>query len=547
MILALAECYLYMYHHILESGQALQLRRVTLRAPSVEVKAVREQHARLSRHGPSLGDHGNAPGIEYVLFPEWEVLAVVSWTAEVVPKPGEDYWCVFQKNATSPARLSWVLPFSKRRTFKCIFPKRIRRYRPFTEPALVRAGSLKPIDVHPVPRELFRWTFLAYESLATRDDVVLFVKGVNHRQGSNRSPSELRCVFGSDATKAVRTAVIASSQEVFRCRTPDLTALPRGEIENDRIKISLEIPGEKLVVPSVAYYTPMRAAASPEPKYQLCACTMIYNAGKVLKEWAVYHSRIGVQKFLLYDNGSDDKLKRLLKELNREGINVQTVMWPWPKTQEAGFSHSVIYFKDTCKWMIYIDVDEFVFSPKWLDSTTPSTGMLSSFLPNDSTEKVGQISIHCYEFGPSDQHSHPVHGVTQGYTCRRQVEQRHKSVVLLEAVDLPLDNVVHHFSMKEGFRVKTLSLSQAVVNHYKYQAWSEFKTKFRRRVSAYVVDWTTSENPRSQDRTPGLGFLPIEPEGWASKFCEVKDERLKMLTRRWFGIPRTADKMAWEI
>jgi len=129
-----------------------------------------------------------------------------------------------------------------------------------------------------------------------------------------------------------------------------------------------------------------------------------------------------------------------------------------------------------------------------------------------------------------------------------QIEQRHKSIVLLDAVDSSLLNVVHHFQVKENFRSKAMSMEDALVNHYKYQAWSEFRSKFRRRVSAYVADWTQAVNPMSKDRTPGLGFEPVEPKGWAQKFCEVRDHRLKLLTQKWFGsqTPHGYPKMAWQ-
>ncbi|KAF4401856.1 hypothetical protein G4B88_013143 [Cannabis sativa] len=156
----------------------------------------------------------------------------------------------------------------------------------------------------------------------------------------------------------------------------------------------------------------------------------------------------------------------------------------------AGFSHSAIQSKDLCNWMMFVDVDEFIYSPSWFNFSKPSKSMLQFLLPTFSPSAkpnyIGQISIRCNEFGPSSQRSHPPEGVTQGYTCRR---------------------------------------SRAVVNHFKYQAWSEFQNKFRRRVSTYVVDWKEKANLASNDRTPGLGFEAVEPKAWDQKFCEVKDER----------------------
>ncbi|MCI11319.1 UPF0392 protein, partial [Trifolium medium] len=131
----------------------------------------------------------------------------------------------------------------------------------------------------------------------------------------------------------------------------------------------------------------------------------------------------------------------------------------------------------------------------------------------------------------------------------RKVEQRHKSIVLVEAVDRSLWNVIHHFMVneKEGFRANQLGPEEGLVNHYKYQAWDEFKSKFRRRVSAYVVDWRQNENPNSKDRTPGLGFEAIEPNDWTQRFCEVRDQRLKLLTRKWFGLfTQNGVRMAWQ-
>ncbi|XP_010266183.1 PREDICTED: glycosyltransferase family 92 protein At1g27200-like [Nelumbo nucifera] len=499
-----------------------------------------------------------------ILMPDWEVLLVLSpLVNHLSSDTRDDYFCLFQNNAKTPAKPAGLLPFHHLKTFKCILPNSVRRLRPFYQPILTRSLKYWPGNDSESP-ELLRWNLITYESLSTEDDVILFVKGVNQRQGRNRSPSELRCVFGNDVTNGVRTEVTSSFQEVFRCRRPYegplIRLFPRSE---EKIKVTLEVGEEKGVVPSVAYYQSTPQMLIGEEKSLLCACTMVYNVAKFLKEWVIYHSKLGVEKFILYDNGSDDGLEDVVEELVQEQYNVKTLFWPWSKTQEAGFSHCAVYAKDSCTWMMYVDVDEFVYSPSWLSSPYPSNQMLKSLLPStssspwsssevwidqlESDRRVGEIMIKCLEFGPSNQSSHPIQGVTQGYTCRTNGEQRHKSIVLLEAVDESLLNVIHHFQLKEGYRVKALTNEQGVVNHYKYQAWSEFKAKFRRRVSAYVVDWKQAMNPQSKDRTPGLGFAAIEPQGWANKFCEVNDSRLKMATERWFGFnSSTGYKMIWQ-
>ncbi|XP_059637632.1 glycosyltransferase family 92 protein Os08g0121900 [Cornus florida] len=495
-----------------------------------------------SRHVSSVPDTISSVSI---LFPGWDVLVVVSPETPLPSGTGvDDYRCVFQNNDTSPARPGRRVTFN-RRTFKCELPRRVRRLRPYLQPILTRSAEFPPERVSPAP-QLHWWNFLVYESLSTENDVILFAKGLNNRQGVNRTPTDLRCVFGDDG---VSTAVTTSIQEVFRCKRPEPTAVPSssGTDENERIKISLEISeGEKRVLPSLAYHAPRRKLASQQPKSLICACTMVYNVAKFLREWVVYHSKIGVEKFILYDNDSDDDLEKVVEEMVREGYNVSTLFWIWPKTQEAGFSHCAIYAKDSCTWMMYIDVDEFVYSPLWLNSSQPSNQMLSYLLPVWNPD-IGQVMMNCYEFGPSNQNSHPVLGVTQGYNCRKLGENRHKSIVLLEAIDDSLLNVIHHFQLKQGYRSKKFGTHKVAVNHYKYQAWPEFKAKFRRRVSAYVVDWTRSVNLMSKDRAPGLGSAPVEPQGWPQKFCEVYDDRLKDMSRRWFGFESpSGHQMAWQ-
>ncbi|XP_039055725.1 glycosyltransferase family 92 protein RCOM_0530710-like, partial [Hibiscus syriacus] len=483
-----------------------------------------------------------------VLLPNWEVLVLVSNENQQTSKLRDSgLYCLFPRNETCPANFSGLFLFSGAVAFKCILPNRNRRDRPFRQPVLSRLPGKESNATCSSP-VMPRWDFLAYECFSTETDVVVFVKGVNNRQGINKSPEEFSCVFGYDIKNAVRTAVTSSKQEVFRCYHPTINTSAAAE----RIKVSIEIKRENLVVPSVAYYTtpPRRSPPNSNPKSLLCATTMVYNVAKFLREWVTYYSEIGVDKFILYDNGSDDDLESVIKGLNEEGnYNIERIFWLWPKTQEAGFSHSAVYFKDSCTWMMYVDVDEFIFSPSWLNnSSRPSKTMLKSLLSTSSDRSTGQVSIKCNDFGPSDQKTHPATGVIQGYNCRRQAEQRHKSMILLDAVDHSLLNVIHHFDLNDSYYSwKELLLEAAVINHYKYQAWPEFVSKFRRRVSAFVADWRTRVNPMSKDRTPGLGFEPNKPDRWEKMFCDVEDERLKLLTQRWFG-SQTPDgfKMAWQ-
>uniref|UniRef100_J3MHU2 Glycosyltransferase family 92 protein n=1 Tax=Oryza brachyantha TaxID=4533 RepID=J3MHU2_ORYBR len=364
-------------------------------------------------------------------------------------------------------------------------------------------------------------------------DVLVFAKGVNPRQGVNRPASDVRCVYYRGSADDVVASLPAdtSAQQVFRCPPPP-AASPA-----ETLRVTLSVAGEEEPIPSMATYSPARTPAATQQKgrrRKICACSMVRDVGKFLREWVVYHAAVGVERFILYDNGSEDDLAEQVRRLTAEGIEVSILAWPWPKTQEAGFSHGAAVQREWCEWMAFIDVDEFIFSPQWGSSGEASSkGMLRSMVSVEAD--VGQVSVGCMEFGPSGRRRHPAEGVTQGYTCRRRAVERHKSVVRLEAVARSLVNSVHHFALREGARGEWNR--RARVNHYKYQAWEEFRLKFRRRVSAYVADWTDRANPLSKDRTPGLGFLAVEPPRRPASFCEVNDTLLRDVTRRWFGSP----------
>uniref|UniRef100_A0A0E0LFW7 Glycosyltransferase family 92 protein n=1 Tax=Oryza punctata TaxID=4537 RepID=A0A0E0LFW7_ORYPU len=475
----------------------------------------------------SLGAVREATRADAVLLPDWEVLLLLRPNATAI---AHNATCVFRGGASSPARSLGTLPSSGRYAYTCAMPEPARRHQPFHAPRISPA-AVDAVHVSPQHGELammVRWSGrLVYDSVVLDGgDVLVFAKGVNPRQGVNRPASDVRCVYyrGGSADDVVASLPAATSaQQVFRCPPPTVDHPPA------MLRVTLGLAGEEEAIPSVATYSPPARGASHKRRHKICACTMVRDVGKFLREWVSYHAAVGVERFILYDNGSEDDLSEQVRRLTAEGLDVTTLAWPWPKTQEAGFSHSAAVHREACEWMAFIDVDEFIFSPEWAASGSPSRSMLRSIVGVEA--EVGQVSLGCVDFGPSGRSSHPAEGVTQGYTCRRRAVERHKSVVRVEAVDRSLVNSVHHFALREGKRSEWSR--RARVNHYKFQAWEEFRVKFRRRVSAYVPDWTSRLNLQSKDRTPGLGFDPVQPPGWASKFCDLNDTLLRDVTRRW--------------
>ncbi|KAG5390562.1 hypothetical protein IGI04_032103 [Brassica rapa subsp. trilocularis] len=348
------------------------------------------------------------------------------------------------------------------------------------------------------------WSKVVYDAVVDADGdgdtVVVFVKGLTRRPHKESDPSNYKCQFET-RVEVLLTQALAAAQEVVRCVLPE----------------SLKLNPE-----------PFRVSVRGRSTPALPSVARIY--APFLREWIMYHSWLGVERWFIYDNNSDDYIQEEIKLLNSESYNVSRHVWPWIKTQEAGFSHCAVRAKSECNWVGFFDVDEFYYFPTHRSQGLPSKNALSSLVSNyTSWGLVGEIRTECHSYGPSGLTSVPSQGVTVGYTCRQANPERHKSIIRPELLTSSLLNEVHHFQMREGVGHVSLVESVAVVNHYKYQVWETFKAKFERRVATYVVDWRENQNQGSKDRAPGLGTEAVEPVDWKRRFCEVWDTGLKDL------------------
>ncbi|KAE8663594.1 ARM repeat superfamily protein, putative isoform 1 [Hibiscus syriacus] len=242
--------------------------------------------------------------------------------------------------------------------------------------------------------------------------------------------------------------------------------------------------GELNWMPSVAklYNSESYMMEKNRGKYELCAFTMLWNQASALREWIMYHAWLGVERWFIYDNNSDDGTQQVIEELDFLDYNVSRHAWPWIKTQEAGFSHCALRARDECKWVGFFDVDEFYYFPHHHRRGLLGLNSLRSLVANHSSSTtIAEIRTVYHSFGPSGLTSPPSQGVTVGYTCRLQSLERQKSIVRPDLLNETLLNVV----------------------------WGTFRTKFFRRVATYVVDWQENQNQGSKDRAPGLGTRPL--------------------------------------
>lgn len=109
-------------------------------------------------------------------------------------------------------------------------------------------------------------------------------------------------------------------------------------------------------------------------KYKLSICTIFKNQAKHLETWIEYHHSFGIDHFYLYNTGSSDTFRETLAPYIEKGL-VTLVNWPetsryqddptrWAlSTQIPAYENAVNFIaRDETKWLIFIDVDEFLVS-----------------------------------------------------------------------------------------------------------------------------------------------------------------------------------------
>lgn len=116
----------------------------------------------------------------------------------------------------------------------------------------------------------------------------------------------------------------------------------------------------RLTLPDLRF----RPLAPPDtpPPITLSICTIVKNEGPYLLEWLAHHRLIGVQHFVIFDNGSDDGTGALLSGLAQAGI-LDYVPWPdipGVAAQRPAYIAGLARLAERSRWVAFIDADEFL-------------------------------------------------------------------------------------------------------------------------------------------------------------------------------------------
>ena len=244
--------------------------------------------------------------------------------------------------------------------------------------------------------------------------------------------------------------------------------------------------------------------AKRDPAY-LSASTIYRNHAAFLAEWVEVHLLVGFERFFLYDNQStDDHLEVLAPYLEDGTVVVHD--WAIPFLGRNGrvsamvqaFEHCVEEHRDDSRWIAFLDVDEFMFSP----SGDPLPEVLRAY------EAFPGVAVSRAEFGPSGHDTAPPGLVIENYLKRAGIRPDARG--LPKSVVNPARAVrclgAHHFVYDEGLAVDEnkrpiteaggrgpipISLERLRINHY----WSKSREDLRRKAEL----WREAGSRRTKD------------------------------------------------
>ena len=137
-----------------------------------------------------------------------------------------------------------------------------------------------------------------------------------------------------------------------------------------------------------------------------------------LIEWIEFHKLIGVEHFVLYDNGISQASLNLLKKYIDDGL-VTYISFPHIKglrdgrhaytlnTQQMAYADCIIRFRKHFKFLLHLDIDEFLF-PKEEDSVI---NVLKSL-----NDKISRIDVNWTNFGSDGKVKKPNGLVIENFT-----------------------------------------------------------------------------------------------------------------------------------
>ncbi len=146
--------------------------------------------------------------------------------------------------------------------------------------------------------------------------------------------------------------------------------------------------------------------------YDLAVVAIMKNEGPYIKEWLDYHLLAGVNHFYIYDNESLDNMKKVLQPYIEREIVTYT-FYPGKQRQMEAYNDAVKKYRFFCRYMAFIDGDEFIFP----QSNRSIVEVLDEILSDKPMAGGLGINWHCFGSNSLEKADYS-HGVLERFTRR---------------------------------------------------------------------------------------------------------------------------------
>lgn len=241
--------------------------------------------------------------------------------------------------------------------------------------------------------------------------------------------------------------------------------------------------------------------------YDLAVVTIAKNEGLYIKEWVDYHLLAGVNHFYVYDNDSSDNQKEVLQPYIDAGIVTYT-FFPGKARQYEAYNDAVQNYKFFCRYMAFIDADEFIFP----QSDKSIVEVVDEIL-SDKLEATG-LAVNIHNFGSNFQEKADyTRGILERFTHRASDSQIWLNAEkTLPAGNMHVSSIVNprkvdyfwnpHYAVffnnlhsvnEKGDTVERFfnippTVDKIVMNHYPMKSREEYEKKVARGAADYTYN-----------------------------------------------------------
>jgi hypothetical protein len=213
-------------------------------------------------------------------------------------------------------------------------------------------------------------------------------------------------------------------------------------------------------------------------------CAIYRDEADYLAEWVEFHRLAGVERFFLYNNFSADNHREVLAPYVEEGL---VTIRDWPVLdgrvgQIAAYDDCLRWHRHESRWIAFIDLDEFFFSP----GGDPLTSVLADY------EDYPAVAVRWVMFGSSGHATKAPGLVIDNYRRRIEFDGDINMKTVADPVRVTRCHSAHSFGYTylqavdenrfpvRGTRVPTDSTARLRLNHYHWKSHEEYIAKCAR-------------------------------------------------------------------